>query len=76
MADTEVRQTNTGDGGTNWILVILALVLVVLIAWFLFAGGRSQPTNVEVETPQADAPEVEVPEQIDVNINADQPDGT
>lgn len=68
MADVDVQQSNNGDSGTNWLLVIVVLVLVLLIAWFLFQGGAEQPADIEVEVPQADAPSIEVPEQVDVNI--------
>lgn len=78
MADVEVRQTDGGNGGANWLLVIVALVLVLLIAWFFFArGGQDQgTTDVDVEVPQADAPEIRVPEEIDVNVEGrGRPDG-
>jgi uncharacterized lipoprotein YajG len=74
MAEVDVHQTSgPGDGGVNWILVIAVLVLVLLIAWFFLAGNNDGPNEVNVEVPQAEAPSIDVPDEIDVNVNT--PDG-
>ena len=54
-----------GGGGTNILLVVVVLLLVGLIAWFLFmrggdAGGDGPDTEVNVEAPQVDVPDVDV----------------
>lgn len=77
MAEVEVRQEpprNGGGGGVGWVLALVVLVLVLLLAWFFFAGGGGEEapsTDVDVEVPQADAPTIEVPDEIDVNVGRD-----
>jgi hypothetical protein len=58
MADVQVNQSpgggGTSAGSSGWIWAIVVLVVVALIAWFVFAGGpggRTDETRIEVETP-------------------------
>lgn len=75
MAEVEVRQEpprDGGGGGVGWVLALVVLVLVLLLAWFFFAGGgreEAPSTDIDVEVPQADAPTIEVPDEIDVNVD-------
>lgn len=80
MADIEVRQESSpppppppsGGGGMGWILALVVLVLVLLLAWFLFAGNGGEPdTQIDLEVPQAEAPTIEVPDEIDVDVRTD-----
>lgn len=57
MADVQVNQSPGGSSGSSgWIWAIVVLVVVALIAWFVFAGGAADggnETRIEVETPAA-----------------------
>lgn len=68
MADVNDRREDRETSGTNWALVIAVLVLVLLIAWFFFQGDTERPAEVEVDVPQAEAPDINVPDEIDVNV--------
>ena len=63
MADVNIQQTPTqpaatSGGGSGAIWAILVVVLLAIIAWFVFGGGlnRSSTTKIEVSTPGASAP--------------------
>jgi len=76
-----VEHTDTGTGtATGMIIGIVVLLLVAILAFFfLFGGpGRSAPvptgqTNVNIPAQQApqqpSGPNIQVPRQIDVNVN-------
>ena len=56
MADVQIQQTPTGEGsGLGWLWAIIAIIVIALLAWFLFAGGRTgtsrNETKVDVQTP-------------------------
>ena len=60
MADVQIQQTPTGDrSGLGWVWAIVAIIAIALLAWFLFAGGRtsssSNETKVDVSTPAGNA---------------------
>ncbi len=62
MADVQVNQSpggGTGSAGSSgWIWAIVVLVVVALIAWFVFAGGGgTDETRIEVDTPAGQTPE-------------------
>ena len=42
----------------RWALALVAIVLVLVVAWFVFGDGlrRTSTTNVEISTPDAAAP--------------------
>lgn len=79
MAEVQVNQNaprpagSGGGGGGAWVLALVAVVLVLLVVWFFFArngGNRDQgPDKVDVEVHQPDAPKIDVPKDIDVNVN-------
>jgi hypothetical protein len=59
MADVQIQQTPSSDsGGASWLWAIIVLVLLGVIAWFVFGGGlhKTTTTNVKIETPGAAAP--------------------
>lgn len=68
IVNTPATQENTGSS-----TALLGLVLLLVFAFLLFFYGlpalrgatQQVPTNVNVEAPQG----VDVPDQIDVNIN-------
>ena len=55
-----------GDGGTNVLLIVVVLLLVGLIAWFMFmrggegGGEGGGDTEINVEAPEIDVPDVNV----------------
>jgi hypothetical protein len=86
MADriVETRETGTGTGMVLGIVVVLLVAVVVAFFVFAgganrFAGGNSTPNQTNVNVPQQQqpaqqpsAPNVNVPGQIDVNVNPGQ----
>ena len=58
MADVQIQQTPSSGGGASWLWAIIVLVLLAVIAWFVFGGGlnKTSTTNIKVETPGAAAP--------------------
>jgi hypothetical protein len=60
MADVQIQQTPTGErSGLGWLWAIIAIIAIALLAWFLFAGGRTtsstNETKVDVSTPAGGA---------------------
>jgi hypothetical protein len=54
MADVQIQQTpDAGTGGASWVWALVVLVLVALVAWFLFGGGlnRTNTTRIDINTP-------------------------
>jgi len=53
MADVQIQQTPEAGGGASWVWGLVVLVLVALVAWFIFGGGlhRSSTTNLNVNVP-------------------------
>jgi hypothetical protein len=39
MADVQIQQTPGDRGSSNVVWAVVVLVLVALVAWFVFAGG-------------------------------------
>jgi hypothetical protein len=78
MPDTVVERTDSGSS-TGMILGIVVVLLIAVMAFFFILGpGRGTPptgqTNVNVPGQQAQpqapgAPNIQVPRQIDVNVN-------
>ena len=84
MAD-RIVETREGGAGTGMVLgIVVVLLVAVVIAFFMFAGGpgrfvggsNSAPNQTNVNVPsqqqpaqQPSAPNVNVPGQIDVNVN-------
>lgn len=64
----------SGDSSTAiWPILIVVLLLVLALLWFIFAREDATPetadrTDVEVNVPAADAPQVDVPDQINVEL--------
>jgi hypothetical protein len=58
MADVQIQQTPSGSGssaGVMWAVVVL--VLLGVIAWFVFGGGinKTTTTKIDINTPAAPA---------------------
>jgi hypothetical protein len=53
MADVQIQQTPDASGGASWVWGLVVLVLVALVAWFLFGGGlhRTNTTRIDINTP-------------------------
>jgi bacteriorhodopsin len=47
MADTQIQ----GGSGSNWAWAIVVVVLLAILAWFIFAGGfnRSSAPKADVD---------------------------
>jgi len=62
MADVNIQQTPsapaTSGGGSGAVWAILVVVLLAIIAWFVFGGGlhRTNTTKIDINTPGASAP--------------------
>jgi predicted metalloprotease len=57
---TTIVETGNGGGGSGGVLAVVLLIIVVLVLLFLFRGQLGLG---------GDKTEVQVPDQIDVNIN-------
>lgn len=57
---TTIVETNGGGGGGGGVLAVVLLIIVVLVLLFLFRGQLGLG---------GDTTTVEVPDQIDVNVN-------
>ena len=81
MADVQIQNNpppqqppppvDGGRGSGGLILAIVLVVALLLVAWVLFGRGDAEAPDVNVEVPSADAPTVEVPEKVDVNVKTD-----
>ncbi len=59
MADVQITQTpNSGSGSGAWVWGLIVLVLLAVIAWFVFGGGLHKTTTakIDVNVPSAGAP--------------------
>lgn len=59
MADVQISQTpNSGSGSGAWVWGLIVLVLLAVIAWFVFGGGlhRTTTAKVDINVPGATAP--------------------
>lgn len=59
MADVNIQQTpEAGSGGAGWVWAIVVLILLAIIAWFVFGGGlhRTTTARIDINTPGASAP--------------------
>ena len=63
MADVNIQQTptqpaTTSGGGSGAVWAILVIVLLAIIAWFVFGGGlhKTSSTKIDINTPGASAP--------------------
>jgi hypothetical protein len=63
MADVQIQQTPETGSGAGWVWGIVVLILLAVIAWFLFGGGlrRESRTTIDVNVPGAAAPAAPVP---------------
>ena len=52
MADNNAPQS-PAQSSTNWIMIIILVVVVGLVAWFVFlrGGGDDADINVNIEAP-------------------------
>jgi hypothetical protein len=58
MADADVRAPGRGSGGTNLILILLVVVVLGLVTWLVL--NRGEASDIEVNTPTVETPDVEV----------------
>ena len=58
MADADVRAPGRGSGGTNLILILLVVVVLGLVTWLVL--NRGEASDIEVNTPGVETPDVEV----------------
>jgi hypothetical protein len=63
MADVNIQQTpsapaTSSGGGSGAVWAILVIVLLAVIAWFVFGGGlhKTSTTKIDINTPGASAP--------------------
>jgi len=50
MADVQITQTpNSGSGSGAWVWGLIVLVLLAVIAWFVFGGGLHRTTTAKVD---------------------------
>ena len=58
MADVQIQQTPAESGGAGWVWGLVVLVLLAVIAWFVFGGGlhKTNTTKIEINTPAASTP--------------------
>lgn len=60
MADVQIQQTpDAGSSGSGaWVWGLIVLVLLGVIAWFVFGGGlhRTTTAKVDINIPGAPAP--------------------
>jgi len=52
MADVQIQQTPAEGGGAGWVWGLVVLVLLAVIAWFVFGGGlhRTNTTKIDINT--------------------------
>lgn len=58
MADVQIQQTpdaGSGGGGSGLVWGIIVIILLAVIAWFVFGGGlhRTSTTKIDVNVPGA-----------------------
>ena len=73
MAYVEERPGGSGAGMV--IVAILVIVVLLLVAWMVFGGGGGAAggngdTNIDVNVPQAEAPKIDVPENVNVDVRS------
>jgi len=59
MADVQIQQTPTeGGSGSGLVWAIVVLILLGVIAWFVFGGGinRTSTTKVDINVPGSSTP--------------------
>ncbi len=72
MAYVEERAPRGGSGTV--IVAILVIVVLLLVAWMVFGGrgatGGDGGTDIDISVPQAEAPKVDVPENVNVDVRS------
>jgi hypothetical protein len=56
MADVQIQQTPSGSGGgASWLWALIVVILLAVVAWFIFGGGmhRTSTTKIDINTPGA-----------------------
>jgi hypothetical protein len=71
MAYVEERPVREGSNSGMVIVAILVVAVLLLVAWMAFGrGGTTDGGNtVDVNVPQAEAPSINVPENVNVDVN-------
>jgi cytoskeletal protein RodZ len=75
----EVVERSSGPGparepgaSTNWLLIVVLLVVVLALVWFIFSRGEPQRPleNVEVNVPTVEVPTVREERRIEIQTPA------
>ncbi|HEY9228220.1 MAG TPA: hypothetical protein VIP11_16305 [Gemmatimonadaceae bacterium] len=66
MADVQIQQPGSSGGSSGFAWAIVVLVLLGIIAWFVFGGGlggmkRESTTKIDVNVPNASSPAPSAP---------------
>jgi hypothetical protein len=58
MADVQIQQPSGSGSGSGMVWALVVLILLGIIAWFVFGGGlhRTSTTKVDINVPNAGAP--------------------
>ena len=60
--DVHVHQApNRGGGGMGWVTALVAVVVLILVAWFLFASAQTRDSGTTIEVPDRIEIEVDAP---------------
>jgi hypothetical protein len=72
MADeikTVEHHHTTDSGGNNPFVIVVIAVALIILGYFIYAGALRTGTNSGGGTESGDGIEIEIPDQIDVNVN-------
>ena len=50
------------------LLVVVVLAVLGLVAWFMFMGGGADVADDAATEVNVEAPDIDVPDQVDVNV--------
>jgi hypothetical protein len=67
--EREVIVTNGGGGGAGGAIAAVVAVIVLLLVLFFIIGNPFSGSGDGGDTTNVEAPEVDVPDEVDVNVN-------